>query len=29
MTVDLPEWNIWVAALISLYLLIWIAGNGK
>ena len=29
MTIDLPEWNVWVAAILCLYLLIWIAGNGK
>ena len=29
MTVDLPEWNIWVAAILCLYLFIWLMGNGK
>lgn len=29
MTIDLPEWNVWLAAILCLYLLIWIAGNGK
>ena len=29
MTVDLPGWNIWVAAILCLYLFIWLMGNGK
>ena len=29
MTIDLPEWGIWLAAILCLYLFIWIAGNGK
>ena len=29
MTVDLPEWNIWLAAILCLYLFIWLMGNGK
>lgn len=29
MTVDLPEWNIWMAAILCLYLFIWLMGNGK
>ncbi len=29
MTIDLPEWVVWAAAVACLYLLIWIMGNGK
>lgn len=29
MTVDLPEWNIWMAAILCLYLFVWLMGNGK